>query len=927
LSDFLNLNHLYYSDIGGSDFAASLPNQTMPKAKKGKKWQDGMMDRLEEIAIYQVARNLSLRDYRKMYEGRLVYQDLEDTSQTTQAIAEFRLQSEASLPTYIKHFDILGIIVNQLSGEYDTQKDGVRVDSIDNFSQSEYFREKNALIRKYTEEYFRLELQKGLVLMGVNPEDQNFETEEERQQYAQFIQEQQNKLMPPDQLEANLSKDFKTIIAEWAELTLEADKIRFDMEDLDLEELVDYLLTGRYFRHYHIGYDFYRPERWSPETTFFSQDLDIVYPQDGEYAGRLHFLSGAELLQRYGDRIPKNIQEKLYGYQIEASSRDGVTFKESLKRHFGDTHIVPYKSYYQHDLAYKMQSALGTPMGVEYRNDENGEQVGRPAWLDDNYRYGSIGNRFSQYLRDDIEVRTDVFQVTEAYWRGAKMVGLLTIENEVLEEPYQVEVEEDLLKDFLKENSIKQLKTVSLQEAREKKELNTVAWFYVPQVWRGKKVNAGNSSLLDDFVFDVEPMPFQIRGDSNLFDVKLPVAGIITSGIGQKIRPYQVKHNLAMNLIENALEKHIGSFLMFDLNFLMSQYKNETGGTTADLIEEWREDIRDVGFGFYDSSPQNTGGQNPNAQAAQVLRVSFVEDVQYYMQLAEFYQRKAYEQIGVTASRIGNPDKYQTQEGVQQGAKASYAQTERIYKKFNTAKRKERELHLTVAQYCVKDNKDIVVDYTRPDGVRVLKKFTDENFWLRKINIIPINDSAQRKSLERFREMMLQNNTMNSDLLDYARLFTSDSFVTLINHATQARKRAEKQVQAGRQHDQAILDKQLQSQAQDKAESRAFEASENQKDRENDIREAHILAVSKIADSNYDKSYLKDLEEVAEQNLDDEQRNRGLDLQEKEISRKENNDAQNLKLAYDKFKLEKEKLAVTRRKSENDRYIATINKN
>ena len=791
MSDFLNLNHLYQSDIGGSDFAASLPMQTLPKAKKNKAWKEAMMDRLEEIAIYQVARNLSFRDYRKMYEGRLVHQDLEDTTQTTQSIAEFRLGSEANLPTYIKHFDITGIIVNQLAGEYDNQKDGVRVDSIDMFSQGEYFREKNALVRKYVEEYFNLELQKGLVLMGVNPAEQNFETDEQRQQYAQYLQEQQNKLERPDQLEEKLSKNFKTIIAEWAELTLEADRIRWDLEDMDLEELVDYLLTGRYFRHYHVGYDYYRPERWAPETVFFSQDLEIVYPQDGEYAGRLAFMSGAELLQRYGDKIPKNIQEKLYGYQIEASPNQGVTFKESLSRHFGDTHIVPYKSYYRHDLAYKMQSALGVPMGFEYRNNDQGEQEGRPVWLDDNYRYGFIGNRFSQYLRDDIQVRTDVFQVTEAYWRGAKLVGLLTIENDITEEPYQIEVEEDLLKDFLKENNIKQLKTVSLQDAKEKQELNTIAWFYVPIVWKGKKVNAGNTDLLDDFVFDVEELPFQIRGDSNLFDVKLPVAGIITSGIGQKIRPYQTKHNLAMNLIENALEKHIGSFLMFDLNFLMTQYKDEEGGTTADLIEEWRENIRDVGFGFYDSSPENTKGQNPNSQAAQVLRISFVEDVQYYMQLAQFYKDEAYQQIGITRSRIGNPDKYESTEGVQQGAKASYAQTERIYKKFNTAKRKERELHLTVAQYCVKDNKDIVVDYTRPDGVRILKKFTDENFWLRKINIIPINDSAQRKSLERFRELMLQNNTMNSDLLDYAKLFTSDSFVTLINHANQARARAE----------------------------------------------------------------------------------------------------------------------------------------
>ncbi len=43
----------------------------------------------------------------------------------------------------------------------------------------------------------------------------------------------------------------------------------------------DYLLTGRYFTHYRIGYDSYKPERWDPRLTFFSQTLDITNPQDG----------------------------------------------------------------------------------------------------------------------------------------------------------------------------------------------------------------------------------------------------------------------------------------------------------------------------------------------------------------------------------------------------------------------------------------------------------------------------------------------------------------------------------------------------------------------------------------------------------------------------------------------------------------------
>jgi hypothetical protein len=51
-------------------------------------------------------------------------------------------------------------------------------------------------------------------------------------------------------------------------------KDRFDMDAIDNQEITDYLC--RFFRHYHVGYDFYRPETWSPMTTFFSEDVERV---------------------------------------------------------------------------------------------------------------------------------------------------------------------------------------------------------------------------------------------------------------------------------------------------------------------------------------------------------------------------------------------------------------------------------------------------------------------------------------------------------------------------------------------------------------------------------------------------------------------------------------------------------------------------
>lgn len=886
------------------------------------------MDRLETIGLSQLARNFAFRDYRDMVEGRLVIADFDDSITTLDDIRNFR-KEEMELPTFLKHFDIIGIIVNQLSGEFDKQKTLLRVDSIDPFSQSEYLREKDTQIRKFTEDYFNLELKRLLVLRGVNPEKKDFQSQEEREQYTQQLQAEQDKLIPPDQIENNLSKSFRTVMTEWGQRVLEADYLKFDLADADLEELRDYLLTGRYFRHYHIGLDYYKPDtnssRWIPETTFFSQDLGIVFPQDGEYVGQITWMSVADVLSRYGEKIPEKIQRELYSDKAVGQTKRNVGFMGQLKGMFSDTHIIPDKAYYQRDLARKFQGVLDVPFGKEYRLGEDGELEARSSWIDDDNR--SYYQNYAQYLRKDIDVRDDSVQVIEAYWRSFKRMGLLTIQNDLLDDVQQIIVEEDLLKDYIKENNIKQYKTISLKEAKEKKEVNTLAWFYLPQVWKGKKLNAGNSFLSEDFYFDIEPLEFQIKENGEFFDVKLPVAGIITSSLAQKIRPYQQAYNYAMNMIENSMEKHIGAFLMFDFNFLPSQYKNEAGDTTRELIEEFTQKIKDIGFGFYDSSPQNTQGQNPNQNQILQHSISFVEDMQYYAAMADKYKALAYEQIGMNPQRLGNPSEYMTAEGVKQGVDASYAQTERIYKRFNTAKRREAEIHLAVAQYCVQDVENIPLHYTDKDGNRIVRKFVDKDFHFRSIDIIPINDSEQRKNLEVFRAAIMNNNTINNDMLDYAKVIGSKSFKVLMDHAALNRKKTEEQVQADRQHQQQMLDKQIQAKQQEKMTDQQFLADQNQKDRENDLREAEIQAIAKVADNNADASFMDKIQQVADENIKQEQANDKLKLQEREVKRKEDKDEAELALHLKNSNIELEKLKLRREENETKRFTSIINKN
>ena len=126
----------------------------------------------------------------------------------------------------------------------------------------------------------------------------------------------------------------------------------------------------------------------------------------------------------------------------------------------------------------------------------------------------NFGSAIAQNLRNDIEIRTDTIQTTEAYWKGSKKIGLLSY-REVSGYLTTVEVDEDVLPEVKDEYKIKNLRKVSLKEFRmlkpEDKE-NTIVWVDVPIIYKGIKIQCSGLYNNEDLYY-VEEMPFQIKGE------------------------------------------------------------------------------------------------------------------------------------------------------------------------------------------------------------------------------------------------------------------------------------------------------------------------------------------------------------------------------------------------------------------------------
>lgn len=917
----------WYSNSGGAHVSSELPPQAIPSNKKNDKWKRANMDALERIGVTQFRENMVYGDFYRMIEGKMAFTELSDAIPQLRDVAE--ALDDLDIPAFIKHYDLIGIIINALVGEYMQHKDKFMVTNTDEIASNEYTRNKKDLVLKYVQEQINKEIQVKLINSGVNPDVENvdFEDEEQKQAYIQEIQAMTEEMTPPE-IEKYMNKDWKTMATVWAEHTIEHDQERFSMSEMERQELIDFLLTGRCFRHHRIGYDNYKPETWSPKNTFFSKTIDTKYVQDGEYVGRLHYYSPSEVVNKYGHKITKKEKDKLLiGSEIygdgSAGGTDPISTNKLFDSNFGETHITPHGQYYDYNFALELEDELGVPMAEKTIMKKDGTTTTMSSFLPRSKDLQIGSDYLAQSLRDDLKLRKDLIRTTEAYWISYKLIGYLTyvtLEGRVTQEI----VTDDLLKGFLKDNNIKSLTSTTLAEIELDPKPNTIVWDYIPIVYKGVKLSRNGSRTTDEVYLDIEELDLQIKGDSNLYDLKLPVSGLVDTSLALKIQPYQMSYNVVMNQLYNILEKEIGMFFIFDINYLPSEFKN--WGDTEETLVLLRDLAKDVSLFPVDSTKQNLHGAGGfNQFAPQNLSLS--AQMADRMQLSEFYKNKAFEQIGFNPQRLGAPVKYETAEGVRQSQNASYAQTEIYFDKFSEYKKRALEMHLSVAQHCQTNNKDISLFYSKSDGTKAYLNFVDKDFPLRRLGVLPITSSKKRRELETFKASLMQNNTMGSDELDLATLFTSDTMTEMISAARSAREKREGDAQQQQQF--AMEQQAAQIEAQEEAEIKKWEREEysKDKDRANRIDAERIDALGRAADKDVDGASLNYINQAADLAIKKQKVESDAELKMDKQDAEREDMREKHKRSAEEFNLEVKKLEENRLKRHSDEYIARINKN
>jgi hypothetical protein len=279
-----------------------LPPQMIPLSKKDKEWKKKCMDSLEQIGRRQYLMNIGLIENYEMIKGVLIPSHYFGDSGYQDMIGQ--LTAEFEMPNYLRHYDMISPVINILSAEFQKLPDVFRVKGYDENSTNAYLRTRDDLLSNFVQSRINSEITQKLIQKGLDPNKKDFKSQQEQEQYEDLLNKMKSSMTPP-QIGEYLKTKFMTAAELWGQNQLEVDKRRYRLDEKEKVEFEDMVIADRCFRHFWLTSSGYQQETWNPINTFFHKSPDVIEVENGDYAGRIFYLTIADIIDRYGHLMNK----------------------------------------------------------------------------------------------------------------------------------------------------------------------------------------------------------------------------------------------------------------------------------------------------------------------------------------------------------------------------------------------------------------------------------------------------------------------------------------------------------------------------------------------------------------------------------------------------------------------------------------------
>ena len=412
---------------------------------------------------------------------------------------------------------------------------------------------------------------------------------------------------------------------------------------------------------------------------------------------------------------------------------------------------------------------------------------------------------------------------------------------------------------------------------------------WIPTKYEGYQIGNDKFAMLRE-------VPGQHKDLNNLYDCKLSYIGSTydnlnssTTSLVDRMKYYQYFFNILWYRIELLIGSDDGKSLLLNANLIP-----KSSGLD---IEKWMYYFKVNKLGLLDPTEEGNKGNQNIGEAAKEIDMSLVSDIQKYMQLAEYIEKRCGESVGITKQIEGQIGTEEAVRNTQQALVQSANILEPYFDMHNLIKRNVLQALIETAKVAYSELQPKSLSYVLDDmSVAMLSPDYDllENstYGLFVSNSMKADETLQ--TMKQLSHAALQNQQVE----------LSDVLMIMNSESTQEAEELLKVAEANRaEREQAMQQQQIQAQQQEAEAQRAWEREKMDREHqytmaeidlkgEKDIQKQLILSMGFNENKDIDKDGMPDVLEAAKFGVEAEikQRKQQLDEAKFEQQKKEHED-------------------------------------
>jgi hypothetical protein len=856
-----------------------------------KAWGKDCVNSFENLGRIQYYDNLRLGENYRMVNGQFIMAHY--TGEAGYQDWLTALTQEFEVPSTLRHYDIIGKVINNLTEKLSEFPDVFRVEEIyEEDETNEFVRTQTELLHQSVKADIMNEVRARLIQSGLDPDKQDFESEEAAMQYYEEVQKLAQAMTPP-QIEKYMKTEWQSQGEIWGSHQLEVDKQRFKLGELERVEFRDMLIADRCFRHFYLTADGYNQETWNPINTFYHKSPEITWSEDGDYVGRIFYLTKSQIVDRYGWKMTAKELKALEQLDKQDTGKNDMTG-------FPYNVYAPFEDFKSYELIKKHTGY---------------DPINKLPVAGDDLMQNIMGNGNTPYNQR----YNGLYRVTEVYWMSQKKYGKVVYEDPITGQPVSETIDEH----FVVPEGFKEVQG----EYHEGDDVNTVYWTWINETWKGIKM-CFTLNEEEAVYLDLGPANFQFKSDNSPYGAKLPVCGRVfnnrnamSMGLVDLMKPHQIGYNMSMNQLYQLMEKEIGKFVVWDANFFNTM--KDWGG--EDSFEKVAILARELGHVFGDTSPQNTKGANQNNSLPRMIDLDLTSQMLSRAKMAEFFEARAMAQLGISPQMMSDVKATETATGINTAVSQATLNVQRYYTDFMEYKQRCLTMNLDIAQYTQSHNKDITIMYTKSDASRVFLRMTGTELLLRNMHVYVVNSQALLRQLEQIKSYFVNNNTLAVTALDIVEVITSNSPAAIKAKLKEAVAKTEELEQQKIDQQQQMIDQQseIANQKEDRTDARLGATLENKKE------VAWIGTFNRQEDNMADlnQTGVPDALEYSKLASKTSAESEKIAIQKEGNAIKREQNAANNKFKEKELTLKEKQIAAKKNEQKTERFVANKNKN